>query len=294
MNALFRSVVTGGAAAGMMILAGCAPDAPPVTSPDVVSRADRDRGDRDDAGEHGLHRQYGVPIRLGNGRARTYVVLDARAGQAPVELGVALDARALDGLPNDAEEHSMVLQLPARSPAPYQFVELDWNPQGHEPRGVYTFPHFDFHFYALPVSEWNTIVPSDPSYAAHANRVPTGAHVPPFYVVPGPPAVVAVPKMGVHWLDVRSPELQNLFGNPAGYRQFTKTFIYGSWNGRFTFYEPMITRAYLLSHPDDVVTPIPTPSLYPLPGYYPRAYRVTYDPQEREYRVALTSLTRQP
>ena len=83
--------------------------------------------------------------------------------------------------------------------------------------------------------------------------------------------------------------LQKLFGNPAGYQPFTKTFVYGSWNGRFTFLEPMITRSYLLSHPD-VVTPISVPSLYPQPGYYPSAYRVAYDSKAKVYRVALTEL----
>jgi hypothetical protein len=241
--------------------------------------------------EPGMHRQYGTPIKLGNGMARTYVVLDAKSGGAPQELGIALDASALQALPDDHEEHSYVLPMPAQGPAPYQFAELDWNPHGHEPAGVYTLPHFDFHFYAISQSEWNSIVPSNPLYAAQANNVPTGAFVPPFYIVPGPPAAVAVPKMGVHWLDVRSPELQGLFGHPENAQTFTKTFIYGSWNGRFTFFEPMITRAYLLTNPSDVVTNIPVPAARPVAGYYPSAYRVTYDAQAKEYRIALTSLS---
>ena len=31
----------------------------------------------------------------------------------------------------------------------FQFVQFDWNPKGHEPEGVYTLPHFDFHFYTV-------------------------------------------------------------------------------------------------------------------------------------------------
>jgi len=100
--------------------------------------------------------------------------------------------------------------------------------------------------------------------------------------------------MGVHWVDVRSPELQNLLGNPGGYQPFTKTFIYGSWAGRYTFYEPMVTRAYLMSKPSDVVTPISTPAQYPLAGSYATAYRVTFDSQAKEYRVALTGLVNWP
>ena len=38
--------------------------------------------------------------------------------------------------------------------------------------------------------------------------------------------------------------------------------------------------------------PIPTPARYPSAGHYPRAYRITWDPQAREYRVALTQLVK--
>ena len=238
----------------------------------------------------GMHRQYGTPVKVGNGMARAYVVLDAKSGQAPAEIGIALDEKALDGLPADALEHSFDLELPAQAPAPYRFAELDWNPQGHVPPGVYDVPHFDFHFYIIPQSARDAIDPSDPQFAAKASNLPTGSYVPPFYIVPGPPAAVAVPHMGVHWLDVRSPELQALLGNPAGYQPFTKTFIYGSWDGQFIFLEPMVTRAYLLSHPD-VTSPISVPAQYAQSGWYPSSYRVTYDAQAKEYRVALSGMT---
>ncbi len=236
----------------------------------------------------GAHRQYGTPVKVGNGMARTYVVLDSKAEGAPLEVGIALDATVMQGLPDDTDEHSYELPMPAQGPAPYQFAELDWNPQGHPPAGVYTVPHFDFHFYAMPKAEWNAIDPiTNPNFGPQANNIPTGAYVPPFYGVLKPPfltpADVAVPRMGVHWVNFTSPELN---GQP-----FTKTFIYGSWNGRFTFYEPMITRAYLLTQPNDVVTNIPVPAARPLAGYYPSAYRVTYDAQAKEYRIALTSLS---
>jgi hypothetical protein len=38
--------------------------------------------------------------------------------------------------------------------------------------------------------------------------------------------------------------------------------------------------------------PIPTPALVRTPGYYPTAYRITWDAQTREYRIALANLTR--
>lgn len=146
-------------------------------------------------------------------------------------------SRSRDCLPTGAGKYSFALELPAQAQAPYKFAELDWNPQGHVPAGVYAVPH-----------------------------------------------------MGVHWLDVRSPELQNLLGNPAGYQPFTKSFIYGSWNGAFTFVEPMVTRAYLLSQPD-VTSPISMPVRDAQPGWHPTAYHLAYDAHAKEYRVALSGMT---
>jgi hypothetical protein len=146
-------------------------------------------------------------------------------------------------------------------------------------------------------------VPSDPRFEEKANNVPSGDYVPPANAVLGPPgakpAAVAVPMMGVHWVDMRSHELQKLLGNAAGYQPFTATFIHGSWDGRFHFWEPMITRAYIeakksASDPavrDEIIS-IPTPAKYHVPGAYPSAYRITWDAQAREYRIALTGMTK--
>ncbi len=274
-----------GSCAALVLVVSCQSDAPTTLAPDQSPANARAGYDTP-----GMHRQYGTPVKVGDGMARTYVVLDAKSGQAPVELGIALDEKALDGLPTDGMMYAFDLPLPAQAPAPYQFAELDWNPHGHVPPGVYTVPHFDFHFYMISPAARDAIDPANPNFAAEASNLPSGDLVPPFYVVPGPPAAVAVPHMGVHWSDVRSPELQALLGNPAGYQPFTKTFIYGSWNGSFTFLEPMVTREYLLSHPD-ATAPISVPARYAQPGSYPTAYRVTYDPQAKEYRVALSGMT---
>ena len=273
------------ALAALATFAACQADAPTELAPRQSATNARAGYD-----QPGMHRQYGPPLKVGNGMARAYVVLNAKDDQAPAELGIALDEKALDGLPDNGMMYAFDLQLPEQAPAPYRFAELDWNPHGHVPPGVYTVPHFDFHFYMIPKPARDAIDPSDPNFAAEANNLPTGDLVPPFYVVPGPPAAVAVPHMGVHWSDVRSPELQGLLGHPENYQPFTKTFIYGSWNGAFTFLEPMVTREYLLSHPD-ALSPISVPTRYAQSGWYPTSYRVTYDAQAKEYRVALSGMT---
>jgi hypothetical protein len=289
-------------------LVACDRGAPPLRAAEVAARPSTD--DPQPA------RQYGAPIAIGRGQARTYVALDPRTG-APVEAGVALDEGALDGLPapmkmrtasNDAHEHvdSHVfdLPMPASNATPYRFVELDWNPGGHEPAGVYDTPHFDFHFYTVDAAVRDAIDPKalgEKAFLAKSAALPPEAERAPTFVALAPPGapVAAVPRMGVHWIDPRTPELQGLFGRPEAFRPFTTTFIHGSWDGRFIFDEPMITRAFILSRKAapapaqrDTLIPLPTAERFVPAGYYPAAYRVLYDAEAREYRVALTQLAK--
>jgi len=104
--------------------------------------------------------------------------------------------------------------------------------------------------------------------------------------------------MGLHWIDVRTPKIQAMAGKPESYKPFTKTFIYGSWNGEFIFAEPMSTRAYIMAKRTstdpavrDEVTPVPSAG-FAQPGYYPTAYRIMYDAKAREYRIALTQFSK--
>ncbi|MFL5617454.1 MAG: DUF5602 domain-containing protein [Gemmatimonadaceae bacterium] len=289
----------------------------------AVSTASKSRGAATDASLDragydvaGTHRQYGTPFTLGNGIVRTYVVLDDGNSGRPLEVGVAMSEQSLDGLPagtpmagsmSDHSHHVMsnvlLLDLPAQNPTPFKFVQFDWNPNGHEPDSVYTLPHFDFHFYTVPVEVRNSIVPSDPQYGVKAANLPAMQYRSSFYIdgataAGGIPAASAtVPLMGLHWLDVRSPEIQKLAGNPGAWQPFTKTFLRGSWNGQFIFEEPMITRAYILAKKTatepsaiDEIIPLPMAQAYSPAGYYPTAYRVTWDAQQKEYRIALTQL----
>ena len=260
-------------------------------------------------------KQYGPAQNIGNGTVRTYVIVDEKDPTIPVEVGVAMSESAMNNLPAPASaqmEHDMgmmanmhmfLLDLPSQNPTPYKFVQFDWNPIGHEPAGVYDLPHFDFHFYTVPVSVRNSILPTDPNFATKAAAFPAENQRAPFYIDAATPAQITpaqatVPEMGLHWLDVRSPELQGMAGHPEAFKPFTKTFIYGSWDGQFIFDEPMITRAYLMSKHDetdpskrDELIPVSTAAKYSPAGYYPGAYRITYDAQAKEYRVALTQLS---
>ena len=238
--------------------------------------------------------EYGTAVALGKGTARTYVQMHAGA---PAEIGVALSEAALTDLPAGTNHgdgpHSMfneyLLELPAAAGATqFKFVELDWNPMGHEPDGVYTLPHFDFHFYSIPVAERNAIDPTtDAQYAAHAGNLPAAEFAPPGYLAASvlagaPPELAAVPRMGMHWLDPNSEELHGAV--------FSKTFIYGSWNGKLIFAEPMITKAYLETKPNFSAA-LAVPARSALTGLRPTTQRIYWNEATKEYRVALGGLS---
>jgi hypothetical protein len=86
------------------------------------------------------------------------------------------------------------------------------------------------------------------------------------------------PAMGNHLVDLGGREFQ---GEP-----FTRTWIYGVYGGRVTFYEEMVTLAYLLSRPD-ACEPIKSPPAVAVGGYYPTQRCVRYEAGADAYVVSM-------
>jgi hypothetical protein len=240
-----------------------------------------------DAAEASLRMLRGPAAPLGEGTARTYVLM---RGDSVVEVGVRLTERALFRLPGPHDAGAVhihgdpsfatMLEMPAGAATPYRHVYLTWNPNGHEPPGIYDVGHFDFHFYMVDNDVRLAIDPADPAYQAKAESQPDPAFVPEGYVLPAP---LAFPRMGVHWVHPASPELN---GQP-----FTHTFIYGTWDGALIFAEPMVTRTFLKSK-QSASAHVAQPERYAAPGHYATRYVVDWDESTREHRVALTDLAR--
>jgi hypothetical protein len=159
---------------------------------------------------------------------------------------------------------------------PFDHIDFGWNPQGHEPDGIYTLPHFDLHFYFITAALQATI----PFLAPPAfDLAPAPGYLPAAYFMgPG-----LVPNMGAHAVDLLAPEYQ-----PGG--TFTHTFIYGSYRGNLTFLEPMFTLAYLSRQLNETF-PIRQPRAFQRAGYYPTSYTISYEESPKHYRIALNNLT---
>jgi len=227
----------------------------------------------------------GEPVSFGHATIRSYVAVEEGV---PIEVGVIVPEAALHGLP--APDHDggvlvhghttfeTVLGLPTGNLTPYDHILVNWNPGGHEPPGIYDREHLDFHFYTVSGDWRRSIDPSDAEYQTKAERKPSGEFVPAGYIMPEP---LAFPHMGVHWVDPASPELN---GQP-----FSHTFIYGSWDGRMIFAEPMISKA-LLDARTTFSAPVALSAEPTLPGFYPTRYELRWDEGAREFRIALAEL----
>lgn len=221
----------------------------------------------------------GEAVAVGDGTARVVTVQNPDG--TPASVAVVLSGGALEGLPGPETGHAVVeyvLPMPVAGPwTGYDHVGLDWNPLGHIPEGVYSVAHFDVHFYLIGQAEREAITFA----GADRERVlasPDPAVVPSGYVVPPDSAIE---RMGMHGLDSGGPEFH---GKP-----FIHSFLYGYHAGRLIFVEPMIAADWLRTRAD-VTVPVKTPSTYSLPGYYPSRYRIGFDAERNEYRVALLGL----
>ncbi len=218
---------------------------------------------------------YGPSVEVGDGVARAYVK-ENRDGD-PIEVGLNLSAKALENLPGHHADFVLPFH-PNKGKRFYDHILIGWAPDGHEPPGVYTFPHFDVHFYLTSIDEREAIEGKN-----EPDLVPAPEYIPLNYILlPG-----IVPQMGAHWVDALAPELPWNGGS-----QFTHTFIWGSYQGEFTFLEPMITRDFLLSLSGQPATtaPVKHPVVWQRDGWYPSHYRIEQSDRPSQYTIALTGL----
>ncbi len=220
----------------------------------------------------------GKAVRIGTGLAHTIVRSDAD-GKAK-SVGVVLTAGVLDGLPDGGKrkraDFPYSLPMPTKGPRTVvDHVVIDWEAVGHPPPKVYDVPHFDFHFYLISGAERGKVRFKSEQDSGLPSQQPPAELLPAGYVVP---PGTAAPKMGVHAINAKGPEFQ---GQP-----FSATFIYGYYNKRLTFLEPMASLSFLKSKPS-FAAEVPRPAAYTKPGAYPATYSIKYDAARDVYEVAL-------
>ncbi len=197
-----------------------------------------------------------------HGKAWTWIQLNKEGN--PERVALSIDDAALNsvtvGTGTTGGEHhhdnNVVVKFHPKADATiFNHAWINWNPDGHPPVGIYDKPHFDFHFYMVSPEERETYI--DP--------VKLDASLPTDYLPANYIGVDPVPQMGKHYVDVTSPELN---GQP-----FTQTFIYGSYDAKLKFIEPMITLEFL-KNTTSFERAIPQPAKFQKAGYYPTKMRI--------------------
>lgn len=245
----------------------------------------------------------GDKLAFGDGAYRAYSRLDANG--IPQSVGVIFHEDTLQGMPggegepphdgktcfdvddnNDIDLHSECVGGHSKTlhfgdnATPFSSITINWEPHGHIPAGVYDKPHLDFHFYAISQTERNLVTPGPcPGLMNCAQEQEAIVPVPEQYIHPDyMNTQLAFAHMGNHYVDSLSPELNG--------GDYTHTFILGAYDGRITFYEPMITREFLLTQPNSCF-PIKQPQAFQESGYYPETYCIRYNPWLEHYKVSL-------
>lgn len=218
---------------------------------------------------------------IGNGTVRSWVGVDAKG--TPVSLGVTFSETTLLGLPTQLPKDDIGwewnLALPKEAAvAPFDHVAFYWNPRGHIPDGIYNVAHFDIHFFMQPEPQRAEITAMNYNLE-RCFKLPSAAYLPAGYILP---PQTEHRRMGVHWVDPGSHEFHG--------HDFTATLLYGSYDGKVNFIEPMMTRAYLETRPD-FAGEVKQPAAFAKSGYYPTMYTVKFDPATKEYVVSLDGLT---
>lgn len=247
----------------------------------------------------------GAIVNLGDGVLETFAVVDKEGN--PEKIGVLFSEGAVNSPPqtltdgnrcfdhnqNGAIEpenecmpwHEKVIPLPgeiARNPdMPFKWALVNWNLHGHIPEGIWNKPHFDVHFYIAPIEEIFALQRGDcgpeflrcDQYEIATKPVPENL-MHPDYIDVG----AAAPAMGNHLVDTTAAEFH---GAP-----FTRSWIYGAYDGRVIFYEEMLAQEYMQSEPDDCY-PIKTTPEVETSGFYPESVCTRHNAEKKEVAVSL-------
>ena len=219
----------------------------------------------------------GPQVALGDGKVRSWVSL--RKDGFPLEIGVEFTPKAFENLslaPSNYATIVVPLHQKARAATPFDHIGLNWNPEGHPPVGVFSAPHFDVHFYMISQAERMAIPAWSPSSDAAFNNYPPLGYMPDSYFTP-PGVDTAEPEMGKHWLPV----------NLGDFLPFSKIMILGSYDGKFTFVEPMVTLDYLLSNAE-MSYAYPQPMSFEVNGNYPTKYNIYRETKKGHVFITLS------
>ena len=208
-------------------------------------------------------------------------------GDSVLDAGAVVPMASIDGAPADAKmgwppvaETKVKLPPAVQAKIGLSHLTVYWEAMGHPPVQFMT-PHFDFHFYVVPVGEETTYDCKD---LAKPATLPAGYVLPDEVLPPDMAKMIGVstliglcvPGMGMHSLPTSEMERKDTFrGN----------MVIGYYGGKPIFIEPMLTQAMLMEKKS---FDLPIPTIPGLSGMYPRTFHAEYDEKGQSYRFTFS------
>ncbi len=232
---------------------------------------------------------YGAPMTVGSGSARVYVIENT---SGTVEVGIEADSTAFVNLASDSHLH---LDLPTSDSfdvSPIDHIDLGFALNGHPggpwsdaadvPENSYwAVPHFDVHFMTISDKEADKIIipnPTDSSDLAYV--VPAASDLAAGYALG---LNSGISGEGSHW--AAGGEFSDF---PA---PFDYNFLYGFYDGKMTFEEPMVAQTFLADLKNgltsDVLQAFSVSSTNPAFG---DQYFIRYDAGSDVFRMGVTTI----
>lgn len=211
----------------------------------------------------------GANVAFGDGHMRSWIRINHL--NKPQEIGIEITESAMNGLPHEGTNVVLPMHHKALEVTPFQHIYVGYNPQGHQPVGVFNVPHFDAHFYYTTNQARLSIPEVTPATLPIFTLAPAPGYMAPSYFQAGPE-----PQMGQHWIPP-----------PPTFLPFTRVMVYGSYNGAVTFVEPMVTIAHMLS--GNSSNAYLQPAKFAKAGNYPTVYNAYRDAQSGNYHITLSN-----
>ncbi|MCB1671054.1 MAG: DUF5602 domain-containing protein [Gammaproteobacteria bacterium] len=201
-------------------------------------------------------------------------------------LGVEIPLAAIESAPATTEmtwppatAAAIHYPQPVQAATGLQHMTINWESMGHPPLPFLT-PHFDFHFY-LTDPEQRTAI--DCLNNRKPELMPPGYGLPDLALPPEMAALtgtdeligVCVPQMGMHAFRLSETE---------GTEPFSATLLIGYYDGNPLFFEPMVSRAFLLGRHSFSLEIPPVPGL----DRQPSRFDARYDSGRDAYRFLLS------
>ncbi len=214
------------------------------------------------------------------GQVCTWATLDST--DQVTEFGATVPLATIEGAPADMEmawppaaQASLALPEAARAATGVQHLAINWEAHGHPP-GPYLTPHFDFHFYSIPVADRIAIDCTD---VTKPTMIPAGYALEDMDI-PGLGLLVGtcVPEMGMHSLPASELSSTEIFNG---------TMVVGYYRGEPIFVEPMVSRAKLLERASFELA-VPAVEGLPAGVRYPGSFAATYDAESDAYRFTFS------